>query len=201
VNLDSRISYRHGGRDPLPTDLVVTPPIKTLEGFDRDLVSNQKSVLRSTQQQIHHRCEAREEEPPWVTGLRGSTAAVGHARRSHRRLEQMSIPCQAHRWARLLLAPARMKHHPPPAPRSSTHRLIDAHPPAWEYCFSQSTKPNSARGEMIQDFLTALPSLLPCKWSFWVLKRKAFLMKNKNLQLQLKYSLINLCVQNRYPFV
>jgi hypothetical protein len=30
VNLCSRASYRHGGRDPLPTDLVVTPLLKTL---------------------------------------------------------------------------------------------------------------------------------------------------------------------------
>jgi hypothetical protein len=32
VNLGSRASYKHGGRDPLPTDPVVTPPFKTLTG-------------------------------------------------------------------------------------------------------------------------------------------------------------------------
>jgi hypothetical protein len=32
VNLNSCSSYRHGGRGPLPTDLVVTPPIKALTG-------------------------------------------------------------------------------------------------------------------------------------------------------------------------
>jgi hypothetical protein len=32
VNLGSRASYRHGGRDPLPTDLVVTPLFKALTG-------------------------------------------------------------------------------------------------------------------------------------------------------------------------
>jgi hypothetical protein len=32
VNLGSHASYRHGGRGPLPTDLVVTPPIKALMG-------------------------------------------------------------------------------------------------------------------------------------------------------------------------
>jgi hypothetical protein len=32
VNLDSRASYMHGSRGPLPTDLVVTPPIKALSG-------------------------------------------------------------------------------------------------------------------------------------------------------------------------
>jgi hypothetical protein len=32
VNLGSRASYRHDGRDPLPTDLVVTPSIKALRG-------------------------------------------------------------------------------------------------------------------------------------------------------------------------
>jgi hypothetical protein len=32
VNLGSRASYRHGGRDPLPTDLVVTPPFEALTG-------------------------------------------------------------------------------------------------------------------------------------------------------------------------
>jgi hypothetical protein len=32
VNLGSRASYRHGGRGPLPTDLVVTPLIKVLRG-------------------------------------------------------------------------------------------------------------------------------------------------------------------------
>jgi hypothetical protein len=32
MNLGSRASYRHGGRDPLPTDLVVTPPFKALTG-------------------------------------------------------------------------------------------------------------------------------------------------------------------------
>jgi hypothetical protein len=38
---------------------------------------------------IHHLCEAREEEPPWVVGPRRSATAVGHERRSRRRLEQM----------------------------------------------------------------------------------------------------------------
>jgi hypothetical protein len=32
VNLGSRASYRHDGRDPLPTDLVVMPPFKALTG-------------------------------------------------------------------------------------------------------------------------------------------------------------------------
>jgi hypothetical protein len=32
MNLGSRASYRHGGRGPLPMDLVVTPPIKALRG-------------------------------------------------------------------------------------------------------------------------------------------------------------------------
>jgi hypothetical protein len=32
MNLDSCAFYRHDGRDPLPTDLVVTPPFKTLTG-------------------------------------------------------------------------------------------------------------------------------------------------------------------------
>jgi hypothetical protein len=32
MNLDSRASYRHGGRGPLPTVLVVTPPFKALMG-------------------------------------------------------------------------------------------------------------------------------------------------------------------------
>jgi hypothetical protein len=32
VNLDLRASYRHDGRGQLPTDLVVTPPIKALTG-------------------------------------------------------------------------------------------------------------------------------------------------------------------------
>jgi hypothetical protein len=32
VNLGSRAFYRHGDRGPLPTDLVVTPPIKALRG-------------------------------------------------------------------------------------------------------------------------------------------------------------------------
>jgi hypothetical protein len=30
VNLNLRASYRHGGKDSLPTDSVVTPPFKTL---------------------------------------------------------------------------------------------------------------------------------------------------------------------------
>jgi hypothetical protein len=32
ANLDSRASYRHGGRGPLTTDLMKTPPIKALIG-------------------------------------------------------------------------------------------------------------------------------------------------------------------------
>jgi hypothetical protein len=32
VNLDSRASYRHDGRGPLPMDLTVTPPFKALTG-------------------------------------------------------------------------------------------------------------------------------------------------------------------------
>jgi hypothetical protein len=32
VNLGLRASYRHGGRGPLPTDLVVTPPFMALTG-------------------------------------------------------------------------------------------------------------------------------------------------------------------------
>jgi hypothetical protein len=32
VNLGSRASYRHGDKGPLPTDLVVMSPIKTLRG-------------------------------------------------------------------------------------------------------------------------------------------------------------------------
>jgi hypothetical protein len=32
VNLGSRASYKHGSRDLLPTDLVMTHPIKTLRG-------------------------------------------------------------------------------------------------------------------------------------------------------------------------
>jgi hypothetical protein len=75
VNLDSRISYRHGGRDPLPTDLVVTPPIKTLEGFDRDLVSNQKISI-----EINPTAD-----PPPVRGT-GGGATMGHGTaRIHRR--------------------------------------------------------------------------------------------------------------------
>jgi hypothetical protein len=32
ANLGSQASYRHGGRDPLTTDLMKTPPIKALIG-------------------------------------------------------------------------------------------------------------------------------------------------------------------------
>jgi hypothetical protein len=32
MNLGSRASYEHGGRGPLPTDLMVTPPFKALTG-------------------------------------------------------------------------------------------------------------------------------------------------------------------------
>jgi hypothetical protein len=42
MNLGSRASYRHSGRSPLPTDLVVTSPIKALRGVDGDLVSKRK---------------------------------------------------------------------------------------------------------------------------------------------------------------
>jgi hypothetical protein len=42
MNLGSRASYRHSGRSPLPTDLVLTSPIKALRGVDGDLVSKRK---------------------------------------------------------------------------------------------------------------------------------------------------------------
>jgi hypothetical protein len=51
MNLGSCASYRHGGRDPLPTDLVVTPPFKTLTGEVSGTQSPTKTpTLRSTQQ-------------------------------------------------------------------------------------------------------------------------------------------------------
>jgi hypothetical protein len=51
VNLDSRVSYRHGGRGPLPTDPVITPPFKALTGeAPRTRSLTEPLVLRSTQQ-------------------------------------------------------------------------------------------------------------------------------------------------------
>jgi hypothetical protein len=49
VNLGSRASYRHDGRDPLPTDPVVTPPFKT--PGTRSLT--EPPALRSTQYSPH----------------------------------------------------------------------------------------------------------------------------------------------------
>jgi hypothetical protein len=50
VNLGSCASYRHGGRGPLPTDLVVTPPFKALTDLWRETQTQfDRSGLRSIQ--------------------------------------------------------------------------------------------------------------------------------------------------------
>jgi hypothetical protein len=50
VKLGSRASYRYGGRGPLPTDLVVTPPFKALTGKAPGTRSpTEPPTLRSTQ--------------------------------------------------------------------------------------------------------------------------------------------------------
>jgi hypothetical protein len=51
MNLDSRASYRHGGRGPLPTDPVIKPPFKTLTGeAPGTRCLTEPPALRSTQQ-------------------------------------------------------------------------------------------------------------------------------------------------------
>jgi hypothetical protein len=50
VNLGSRASYRHDGRGPLPTNLVLTPPFKALTGEAPGTRSpTETPALRSTQ--------------------------------------------------------------------------------------------------------------------------------------------------------
>jgi hypothetical protein len=50
VNLGSRASYRHGGSDPLPMDLVVTPSFKALTDLWSEIQTQfDRSGLRSIQ--------------------------------------------------------------------------------------------------------------------------------------------------------